>query len=166
MINNLQYIYYFRLAIKDWAWALIIIGLNYLRTSSSLMTCKMYPRLLAILEISQLLGDYLLSKEPLDALPHMQKRKKKKSSIYLCNLTLGLCSQAKYYKKIKITNKKKQNKSKIHPKLLSLTNNKKKKKLIFSLSEIVERKQFNQAVAHIYLLCQSRPGQNENSSSI
>ena len=38
----------------------------------------MYPRLLAILEISQLLGDYLLSKEPLDALPHMQKRKKKK----------------------------------------------------------------------------------------
>ena len=37
----------------------------------------MYPRLLAILEISQLLGDYLLSKEPLDALPHMQKRKKK-----------------------------------------------------------------------------------------
>ena len=35
----------------------------------------MYPRLLTILEISQLLGDYLLSKEPLDALPHMQKKK-------------------------------------------------------------------------------------------
>lgn len=52
----------------------------------------MYPRLLTILEISQLLGDYLLSKESLDALPHMQKKKKlqpipktkkKKSSIYL-----------------------------------------------------------------------------------
>lgn len=36
----------------------------------------MYPRLLTILEISQLLGDYLLSKESLDALPHMQKKKK------------------------------------------------------------------------------------------